>query len=106
MQSLCATAILSSEMVPAMADGYWSEIWEEWFRPLSKDALKTLSILAIMYVFWETIVLMRLRGYPEAYLQPFEKTHFVFMWVLYVVTGGNFILKQLVGLWPKRRRRR
>jgi hypothetical protein len=89
-----------------MADGFWSEMWEEWFRPVSKDALKTFSILAIMYLFWEAIVLLRLRGYPDAHLEAFEKTHFVLMWVLYVVTGGNFVLKQVVGLWSKNRNRR
>jgi hypothetical protein len=86
-----------------MADGFWAEMWKEWFRPFFKDVLKTFSILAVMYVFWEAILLMRLRSYPEIYLQAFEKTHFVFMWVLYVVTGGNFVIKQIVGLWPKRR---
>jgi hypothetical protein len=105
MQSLCATAILGPEVLCVMADGYWSEIWEEWFRPLSQDALKTFSILAIMYVIWEAIVLMRFSGYPDVYLQPFEKTHFVFMWILYVVSGGNFLLKQVVGLWKKPKRR-
>jgi hypothetical protein len=89
-----------------MADGFWSEMWNEWFRPLFKDVLKTFSILAIMFVFWEGIVLMRLRGYPDVYLDPFEKTHFAFMWVLYVVTGSNFVLKQIFGLWPKKRNRR
>jgi len=89
-----------------MADGFWSEMWEEWFRPFFKDAIKTLSILAFLYVFWEVIDLMRLRGYPNVYLDALEKTHFAFMWASIVVTGGNFVIKQVIGLWPKKPKRR
>ena len=105
MQSLCATLTLSPEVVFAMADGFWSELWEEWFRDFFKDAIKTLSILAFLYLVWEGIALLRLGGYPAAYLDVFEKTHFAFMWAAMVVNCGNFVIKQMVGLWPKKRRR-
>ncbi len=82
-----------------MADGFWSEMWEDWFRPLSKDCLKTFSILAVLYVFWEVLTLMRFRGYPDVYLQPLEKAHFVFMWVSLVVIGGSFVIKLIISTW-------
>ena len=90
-----------------MTTGYWSEMWEEWFRPLSKDVLKTLSILAVLFVLWRVVALMRWAGYPDVYATTFEKTHFVFMWISLVILGGNFVAKQLFGLWtrPKKRRR-
>lgn len=87
------------EVILAMADGYWREMWEEWFRPLSKDCLKTFSILAVLYAFWEVIALMRFRGYSDVYLQALEKTHFVFMWLALTVIGGSFVIKLLVGTW-------
>jgi hypothetical protein len=86
-----------------MADGFWTEMWEEWFRPLSKDCLKTFSILAVLYAFWEGIALMRFRGYPEAYLQPLEKTHFVFMYASLLVLGGVFVIKLVIGTWRTKR---
>ena len=89
-----------------MADGYWAELWEDWFRPLSKDILKTLSILAILFGFWEFIALMRLRGYPDVYLDKLDKTHFAFMWALLVVVSGSFVVKQFMGLWSNKRRKR
>ncbi len=106
MQPLCATATLSPKVRFAMAAGFWSEMWEEWFRPLSKDSLKSPSVLAILYVFWEGIVLMRVRGYPSGYLNICEKTHFAFMWASLVVISSNFLIKQVVGLWSKKRKRR
>jgi hypothetical protein len=84
-----------------MADGYWSELWADWFRPLSQDFLKTLGILAALYALWELLALMRWSGYPPVYIEPLEKTHFVFMWASLVTTSANFLGKQLVGLWKK-----
>jgi hypothetical protein len=87
-----------------MATGYWSEMWREWFRPLSKDFLKTLSVLAVLFALWKVVALMRWAGYPDEYASAFEKTHFAFMWVIWAILGGNFVVKQVVGLWKKPRK--
>jgi hypothetical protein len=85
-----------------MAYTYWSEMWEEWFRPLSKDCLRTFSVLAVLYVFWEVISLMRYRGYPDTYIQPLEKTHFAFMYASLLVIGASFVFKLAATQWRSR----
>jgi len=84
---------------------FWSEIWQDWFRPLAKDCLKTSSILAVLYLFWEILTWMRFRGYPDEYLQPLEKTHFVFMYCALLVIGSSFVLKLVVSTWSNKRKK-
>jgi|ERR1700677_3804439 hypothetical protein len=106
MQSFCATTIKSYEVVLAMADAFWSEMWNEWFRPLFKDCLKTFSVLAVLYGFWEAISWMRFRGYPEDYLQKIESTHFALMYCTLMILGASFVLKLIGGLWQPRKDKR
>jgi hypothetical protein len=84
-----------------------SELWEEELRPwllhFVPDLIKTLSILAALYIFWEAIALLRFRGYPDDLCQRLEKTHFAFMWVALCVTSGNFVAKQVVAIWRKKK---
>jgi hypothetical protein len=63
--------------------------------------VKTLSILLALYLFWEVLALLHLRGYPPNLLDVLEKTHFVFMFAALCVLGLNFVAKQVVGLWQK-----
>jgi hypothetical protein len=90
----------------AMADHFWSEIWEEWFRPLAKECLKTFSILAVLYAVWEVIALMRFSGYPEDYLESIEKVHFAFMYVSLLVLGSNFVIKLVISTWSVKQKDR
>ena len=87
-----------------MAAPFWSEMWEEWFRMLAQECLKTFSILAVLYAFWEVIALMRFSGYPPEYLDPLEKTHFAFMFVSLMVLGVNFVLKLVISTWSLKKR--
>jgi len=85
---------------------FLAELWEVELRPwllhFASDLVKTLSILAALYVFWEAIALLRFRGYPDALCQRLEKTHFAFMWTALCVTSANFVLKQVVAIWRKK----
>lgn len=90
----------------ADAKSFPTELWEEelrpWFLHLAGDLVKTLSILAALYIFWEAINLLRIRGYPDNLLAQLEKVHFSFMWIALVSTSANFVVKQGVGLWRKK----
>jgi hypothetical protein len=80
------------------------ELWQD-LRPfllgLLSDAIKTLSILAVLYLFWEAVALLRVSGYPDEFLQRLEKTHFSFMWVALFITSSNFILRVML-IWRKK----
>lgn len=86
-----------------------TELWtgeggmRAWFIHLIADAVKTLSILAALYIFWEVISLLRFRHYPEIYLQALEKAHFAFMFCTLLVTGLNFVFKQVIVLWQNKK---
>lgn len=83
-----------------------SELWNRELRPwllhFVSDLMKTLSILFALYVFWESIALLRFRGYPDALCQRLEKTHFAFMWVALCVTSANFVIKQALAIWKNK----
>ena len=85
---------------------FLSQLWQgdlrPWFLHFLSDSIKTLSILAGLYVFWEAIALLRFRGYPDDLLANLEKMHFAFMWIALAVTSANFVLKQVVALWRKK----
>ncbi len=87
-------------------ESFSSRVWEgdlkPWFLHFVSDFVKTLSILAALYVFWEAIALLRFRGYPDGLCQNLEKTHFAFMWVALCVTSANFVFKQVFAIWPKK----
>lgn len=108
MQPFCLATVAGSEANSFMDDdtSFWSELWEQelrpWFLHLVADSTKTLSILAVLYVFWEAIALLRFRGYPDDLLARLERTHFAFMWTALTVTSANFVLKQVVAIWRKK----
>jgi hypothetical protein len=83
-----------------------SQLWEgelkAWFLHFVADLVKTLCILAALYIFWEAIALLRFRGYPDSLCQMLEKTHFAFMWTALCVTSGNFVAKQAIAIWRKK----
>jgi hypothetical protein len=86
-------------------ESFPSELWADirpWLRHFLTDLVKTLGILAALYLFWEAIALLRFRGYPDELCQSLEKTHFAFMWIALCVTSGNFVLKQVFELWPRK----
>jgi len=91
-----------------MEDGssFLSTFWEDelslWLIHFIADFVKTLCVIAALYVFWEAIAWLRFRGYPDDLCKQLEKTHFAFMWITLCVTGGNFVLKQVVALWRKK----
>jgi hypothetical protein len=86
-------------------ESFLCELWDDQLRPFFlhfiPDFVKSLSILAGLYVFWEAIALLRFRGYPDDLCQSLEKTHFAFMWIALSVTSLNFVLKQVFALWKK-----
>jgi len=86
---------------------FFSELWVQelrpWFLHLLSDFVKTLSILGVLYVIWEVVNLLRIRGYPPDLLSNIEKTHFAFMWIALVSTSFNFVIKQVIVLWRKRK---
>jgi len=92
---------------PTEDESFWREVWTEDLRSFVKhflsDFVKTLSILAALYLFWEVVAWLRFRGYPDDLCQKLEKTHFAFMWIALVVTGVNFVLRQVVGIWNNNR---
>lgn len=106
MQAFPFEVILGLEADSAMAS-FWSELWHQdlraWFKHFLSDLIKTLSVLAGLYLFWEAIAWFRFRGYPDELCQRLEKTHFAFTWMTLCVISGNFILKQTVALWKKKR---
>jgi hypothetical protein len=73
-----------------------------WFHHLYTDTCMTLSVLAVLWIFWEAISLMRFRHYPEDKLSSLEELHFRIMYCALVVLGCNFLIKLVVGLWPKK----
>ena len=81
----------------------WSRDLREYSLHFASDLYKTICSLAGLLVFWEGIQFLKWRGYPAESLGILEKTHFAFMWASLVVTSGNFVLKQLVSLWPKKK---
>jgi hypothetical protein len=83
---------------------FWPEIWEEWFRDLAKDCLKSFSILAVLYGFWEALSLMRFRGYPEEDIQALDKAHFAFLYAAFLVLGITFVLRLVTSQWPKKKK--
>ena len=87
-------------------EAFLSEVWVEglrpWFLHFLIDLVKTLSILAALYIFWEAIALLRFRGYPNNLCEYLEKMHFAFMWAALCVTSSNFLLKQVVAIWRKK----
>jgi hypothetical protein len=87
---------------------FLSELWEgelrPWFLHFLSDFIRTISILAALYVFWEAIALLRFRGYPDSLCQRLEKTHFAFMWIALCATSANFVLKQVFAIWGKKKK--
>jgi len=98
----------TGEIIPSIVEQerFLSELWEGELRPFLlhfvSDLVKTLCILAALYVFWEAIALLRFRGYPDGLCQRLEKTHFAFMWIALCITSGNFVLKQAFAIWRKK----
>jgi len=88
-------------------ESFWRELWKEdlrsFFKHILSDFVKTLSILAILYLYWEIVAWLRFRGYPDDLCQKLEKTHFAFMWIALLTTGANFVAKQGVVLWKNKR---
>lgn len=85
-----------------MADGFWSNLWNAWFRQLSADCIKTASILGVLYLYWEALVWLRFRGYPAEHIERLESVHFNFMWAALVVLGANFVIKLAISLWREK----
>jgi len=85
---------------------FLSKLWEgslrDWLLHFVADLVKTLCILASLYIFWEAIALLRFRGYPDGLCKKLEYTDFAFMWAALCVTSGNFVLKLVVGTWRKK----
>jgi hypothetical protein len=67
------------------------------------DIGKTVCLLGGLIIFWEIIVLFRFLHYPDANLDALEKVHFAGTYCTLVVTGISFVLKQMVGLWEKKK---
>jgi hypothetical protein len=86
---------------------FWQQLWNEdlrsFFMSFLSDFVKTLSILAALYLFWEVVAWLRFRGYPDDLCQKLEKTHFAFMWIALLSTGVNFVLRQVVVIWNNKR---
>jgi hypothetical protein len=84
---------------------FFVELWQDdlrhFFLHLLGDGAKTLSILMLLYLFWEVLSWLRYRGYPDDLLRNLEKTHFAFMWIALSTTSTNFVIKQGVVLWRK-----
>jgi hypothetical protein len=77
---------------------------KKWFTHLGTETLKTLSVLAVLEIFWEVISLMRFRHYPEDKLSSLEELHFRIMYCALVVLGFNFVIKLVVGLsWSSKK---
>jgi hypothetical protein len=86
-------------------ESFFPEMWHRdlrsWFQHFISDFVKTFAILAGLYLFWEVIAWLRYRGYPDNLCQQLEKAHFAFMFSALCITGSNFVIKQLFGLWKR-----
>jgi TRAP-type C4-dicarboxylate transport system permease small subunit len=88
----------------------FQEIWSGeglirwWLVHSISDACMILSSLGIIWGFWEVILLMRVRHYPEAKLSSLEDLHFHIMYCVFVVLGVDFVLRLVAGLWLTKRR--
>ena len=88
------------------ANSFGEELWSElrpWCLHVCADAIRSASIILLLYLFWEVITLLRLRGYPPDSLSMLERTHFCFMWVALVILGGSFVGQAFITLWRKKR---
>jgi len=81
------------------------ELWDAelrpWFLHVIPDAIKSVSILGVLLLFWEGVALLRFLGYPDDLLQRLEKTHFFFIWIALVAISINFVLKLVISTWRK-----
>ena len=71
---------------------------KKWFIHLGTETLKTVSVLAVLEIFWEALLFMRFRHYPEDKLSSLDDLHFRIMYCALAVLGFNFVLKLVVGL--------
>jgi hypothetical protein len=84
-----------------------AQIWsghggvEPFLVHLISDAIKCVSLLACLWIFWEIVAFLRFRHYPEPYLDALEKVHFVGTFCVLLVTSLTFVASQLVALWQK-----
>ena len=85
---------------------FFAEIWtgHGGVRPFLihfvSDLIKTVCLLAGLWLFWETISFLRFRHYPEEYLSILEKIHFVATVCILTVTSITFVVSQ-VAAWFK-----
>lgn len=94
-----------AELEEAEHQSFGNELWADELRPFflhfTSDFIRTSVILIGLYLFWEIIRILRLRGYPDELLGYLEKAHFASMFAALCVTGINFVIKQIVILWRK-----
>jgi hypothetical protein len=74
---------------------------EDYLVHLVSDGIKTLSLLAVLWIVWEFISLMRFRHFPEPYLDALEKVHFAGTVSVLTVTSFALVLSQVIELWKK-----
>jgi TRAP-type C4-dicarboxylate transport system permease small subunit len=72
-----------------------------WFVHSVSDLCMTLGTLALIWIFWEGLSLMRFWHFPEDKLAYLENLDFFFMVGALKILGCIFLIKLVIGLWPK-----